>query len=143
MKTLILLVFTMFATLSFAQSGKMKIGYDSTFVLNNETGIYEYYADESYPPVRTDTIPALILYYTDYAPHIPNSNAGHTLIINDGYVIFDIYETGDGDLTYDINGNVSFNPIERREMIGVLFFDYTPFPDTFKFFDYRLKTEFE
>lgn len=114
----------MFALLSFAQK-------------------QDYYADESEPPIRTDTIPALILYFTEYAPHVPNSNAGHTLIINDGYIIFDIYETGDGDLTYDINGNVSFNPIERREMIGVLFFDYTPFPDTFKFFDYRLKTEFE
>lgn len=129
-RTILLLIFAAIYAVSFAQS-------DTTIIVEG------YYADESYPTVRTDTVPALILYYTDYAPHVPNSNAGHTLIINDGYIIFDIYETGDGDLTYDINGNVSFNPIERREMIGVLFFDYTPFPDTFKFFDYRLKTEFE
>lgn len=124
MKTFLFLIFTMFALLSFAQK-------------------QDYYADESEPPIRTDTIPALILYYTDYAPHVQNSCAGHSLIINDGYIIFDIYQTGDGDLTYDANGNVTFVPTERREMMGVLFFDYTPFPDTFEFFDYRLKTEFE
>lgn len=124
MKTFLFLIFTMFALLSFAQK-------------------QDYYADESEPPIRTDTIPALILYFTEYAPHVQNSHAGHTLIINYGYIVFDVYATGDGDLTYDANGNVTFMPIERRKLIQVLMFDYTCFPDNFEFFDYRIIAEFE
>lgn len=102
---------------------------------NNCSG---YYADECYPPMRTDTVPALIVYYMDFPVFF---NLSHPLLIDDGFVIFDIYLTGGIETVY-VNGNIILKPQERREFIG-FFLAKEPFSDKIHLYDYTLKTEFE
>jgi len=101
-----------------------------------------YYADESYPPVRTDTVPALISYYEDIGTYAGNQ-FGHFLLVVDGFVLFDVYETGGSSWYMGGNGEWRLKPEERREFIGYLNSKRKQFSEDCKFYDYKLKNEYE
>lgn len=100
------------------------VSYD--YFYDEENGDSEYYADEDTFPIRTDTVPAVISFYG-----VAFNSDGYLLFVRDGFVVFDVY----------LVDTVSSK--ERREFMGALLDCQTPFPEKYKLYDYKLKTEME